>query len=121
MQAAGGRAEVVGVVDADPHLDQASGRGADEAQLAAAVAGGEPAVAVGAQAELGVVGGRRGGVGDADGDGGQPVCGHDGIPLLTAGVHGRTGAWRAVRRAWAMMVRVGLTAADDGKKPPSTT
>lgn len=72
-QPGGGRVEVVGVVDADAHLDEATGGRRHDAQLATAVAGGEPAVVLRPQAEFGVVRGCRRGVGDPDGDGGQAV------------------------------------------------
>ncbi|MGH3213069.1 MAG: hypothetical protein ACRDPD_20765 [Streptosporangiaceae bacterium] len=46
VQPGRGPLEVIGVVRSDPQLDQAPDRRGDEAELAAAVTGGEPAVAL---------------------------------------------------------------------------
>jgi hypothetical protein len=68
--------QVIGVVHADPQLDQAPGGGGDEHQLAAAVTSGEPAVALVGQPELLVVGRGLRHVGHPEGERRQLVQGH---------------------------------------------
>ena len=67
-QVRGHAVQVVRVVDADPHFDQAPGRRVHDPQLPAGVAGAEPAVFLGGEAEVGVVGGGLLDVGHAHGD-----------------------------------------------------
>ncbi len=76
-EARGDRFEVVGIGHADAELDEAPPRRGDEAELLAAVGGGEPAVIEPGQPELLVVGGCLGDVRDADADGRETVQGHD--------------------------------------------
>jgi len=68
--------QVIRVVHGDVQLHQAAGRRGHDSQLAAAVLGAEPAAVARLQAELGVVVLRLGHVGDAHGDGRQPVQCH---------------------------------------------
>ena len=67
-EARGGRVEVVGIGHADAELDEPPPRRVDEAELFAAVDGGESVAVEAGQAELFVVGGCLGDVRDADAD-----------------------------------------------------
>jgi hypothetical protein len=67
-EARGDRAEVVGIRDTDAELDEPPPRRGDNAELFAAVDGGESIVLEAGQPELFVVGGRLGDVRDADAD-----------------------------------------------------
>src|ERR1017187_1331867 len=69
-------AEIIGVVDADVHVDQAPGGRRDDAQLTAAVTRPQPAVPFGGQTELLIVGGGLRDVWHAHRDGGQAVQSH---------------------------------------------
>ena len=83
-QVAAGAGQVVHVVHADVQVDQPAGRRRHDAQLAAAGAGGEPAVFVGDEAEVRVVSGRFGHVRDTHRDGRQSVQSHAELPPRSA-------------------------------------
>lgn len=68
-------ADVVGVVHADAHLDEAAETSGDEAELTASLGAGEPAVLLG-EPELPVVGAGLLQVGDREGDGTETVQCH---------------------------------------------
>lgn len=68
-------ADVVGVVHADAHLDEAAEASGDEAELTASLGAGEPAVLLG-EPELPVVGAGLLQVGDREGDGTETVQCH---------------------------------------------